>query len=437
MMIEIILIITIISILYINFLHMFLWFESKNSLIKNNKKTIFPSISILVSAYNEEKNIYSLIKNFIELNYPKNKIEIIFVDDNSSDKTFEYMKKGKRILEKNEIKTKILKNEERKGKAYSLNRALKIAKGRFVAVIDADSILEKDSLKNCIKHFYDGNRLNKKVAAVAANILVKNPKTMLQKLQNLEFIMVSCFRKLQEKINAIMVTPGPLSVFRRDILLKLGGFDENNLTEDIEIAWRILANNYKIRMAFDAKAWTEYPKNLKKWWMQRTRWNLGGFQTLGKYLRYLRRKTNLRKFIIPYSFIGYTLTTLGVFISVYLIFNSIQNFLLYVLETMKYGTNPFQRFEIKYAIDLFTIFGVIIFLSSLYLISISFDSYKFLKNYSKDENNKVDKNHKFDKISLILFPTAYILLFPLVLIYSIFKFFEIKRKNISKAWLTK
>jgi cellulose synthase/poly-beta-1,6-N-acetylglucosamine synthase-like glycosyltransferase len=354
---------------------------------------------------------------------------VIFVDDNSNDKTLEYMKKGKKILE-NRIKTRILKNEERKGKAYSLNKALKIAKGKFVVVIDADSILEKDSLRNCIKHFYDGNRLNKKVAAVTANILVKNPKTIMQHLQNLEFIMISCFRKLQEKINAIMVTPGPLSVFRRDILLKLGGFDEKNLTEDIEIAWRILAHNYKIRMAFDAKAWTEYPNNLKKWWMQRTRWNLGGLQTLGKYLRYVRRKTNLRKFIIPYSFLGYTLTTLGIFISAYLIFNSIQNFLLYVLEAMKYGTNPFQRFEIKYAIDLFTIFGVIIFLSSLYLISISFDSYKLLKNSN-------GKNNRFDKLSLILFPTAYILLFPLVLIYSFFKFFEIKRKAITKAWLTK
>jgi len=434
MIVEIFLIVTTISILYINFLHMLLWLGSKGSLIKNNKKSIFPSISILVPAYNEEKNIPSLIKNFLELNYPKNRIEVIFIDDNSNDKTFEYMKKGKRILESNGIKTKILKNEERKGKAHSLNKALKIAKGRFVAVIDADSLLEKDSLKNCIKHFYDGNKLNKKVAAVTANILVKNPKTIMQKLQNLEFIMISCFRKLQEKINAIMVTPGPLSVFRRDILLKLGGFDEKNLTEDIEIAWRILANNYKIRMAFEAKVWTEYPKDLKKWWMQRTRWNLGGFQTLGKYLVYIRRKTTLRKIIIPYSIIGYVLTVLGVLISSYLIFNSIQNFLLYVLEAIKYGTNPFQRFEIKYAIDLFTIFGLIIFLSSLYLISISFDSHKILKNYSKETKNY---SIKIDKISLILFPTAYILLFPLVLIYSVFKFLEIKRKNISKAWLTK
>ncbi|MEM5825790.1 MAG: glycosyltransferase family 2 protein [Candidatus Aenigmatarchaeota archaeon] len=435
MLIELVLIATILVVLYINFLHIILWEESKKEIIKNKIK-ILPSVSIIVPAHNEEGNISRIINNIANLNYPKEKIEVILIDDGSSDATYEIMKKEvKKMKRKNEAKKiswKILKNNARLGKATSLNKGIRIARKRFVAVIDADSKLHEDALYHCMLRFFDDGKENLDVAAVTSNILVDKNSRLLQKLQNIEFMLIASLRKLQERLNIIMATPGPLSVFRRDVLLKLGGFDESNLTEDIEIAWRLLAHNYKIRMAFDAKVWSDYPATLKKWWKQRTRWNLGGFQTLLKYIKEVRKNPALRKFIIPYSLAGYLLTTLGVFIAIYLFYNAIANFLDYFFEALRVGINPISRISFRYAIDVFTIFGVFVFSTSLYLL------YNGIKMQRKTRVKKIIKNAKLELIPLIIFITFYIMLFPIVLVYSLFKFILlIKEGDIKKAWLTK
>ncbi|MEM5813329.1 MAG: glycosyltransferase family 2 protein, partial [Candidatus Aenigmatarchaeota archaeon] len=204
MLIELVLIATILVVLYINFLHIILWEESKKEIIKNKIK-ILPSVSIIVPAHNEEGNISRIINNIANLNYPKEKIEVILIDDGSSDATYEIMKKEvKKMKRKNEAKKiswKILKNNARLGKATSLNKGIRIARKRFVAVIDADSKLHEDALYHCMLRFFDDGKENLDVAAVTSNILVDKNSRLLQKLQNIEFMLIASLRKLQERLN--------------------------------------------------------------------------------------------------------------------------------------------------------------------------------------------------------------------------------------------
>jgi cellulose synthase/poly-beta-1,6-N-acetylglucosamine synthase-like glycosyltransferase len=396
------------AITYFTVFHLVLWFENKeavNKKIKNRKP--LPSVTLLIPAYNEENVIERTIKNILRLNYPKEKLEVIIIDDGSKDKTYKIAKK----YEDGKLIKVLTKNNG--GKANTLNFGLKYAKNEYVGVVDADTFLEKNALRNCMKYFDEEN-----VAAVTSHILVKTKNNLLEKLQNIEFMITALTRKLYEFSSIISATPGPLSIYCKDILVELGGFDENNLTEDVEIAWRILKNNYKIRMAFDAKVYHDYPSSLKVWWKQRTRWGIGGLQTIFKYLKYLFRKDGytVGNFLVPVSIIGYVSTLVGILLTFYILFDRSIDYVPFIIKTLNLGANPF-RFELKYIVDMYTILGIMLFSLSIYMIKI------VLNNY----NQKLRLS-----LSILVFSTLYLTLFPFVTIHSIYKLIK---KDI--GWFTK
>jgi len=397
--IDILYSVTFVVVSYITFLHLILWTENKEKLLKKIKISKLPSISVLVPAFNEEDSIKDTIKNLLGINYPKKNLEIIVIDDGSTDRTYE-------IAKRYEGKIKILKKKNG-GKASALNFGIDNAKSEFVAVVDADTLLEKNALMNCMKYFEDES-----IAAVTSHILTKQKNKLIERLQNVELMIIALTRKLKEGLNLIDVTPGPLSVYRKDILMKVGKFDENNLTEDVEIAWRILRNNYKIKMAYDAMAYSNCPSSLGKWWMQRTRWDIGGIQTLLKHLDCLFKKgtSSVKTFILPFSITSYLLNTLGIVAFLYLLVSSF----LYLIKSFFIGADIFQ-FNISYSINVFSIYGAITLLLSLLIMKISLDSHK----------------KKSDIVTLAMF-LPYMLLLPFVYLYSIYKFARHERR-----WLTK
>lgn len=401
--VDIIYLVVFFVVSYLTFFHLILWFENKDKLLKKIKSKKIPSVSILIPAFNEEDSIESTIKNILEIDYPKNNLEIIVIDDGSTDRTYE-------IAKKYEGKIKILRKENG-GKASALNLGILNAKNEFIAVIDADSLLERDALKNCMKYFDE-----KDVAAVTSHILPKEKNKLLEKLQNIEFMIIALTRKLKERLNIIDATPGPLSVYKKSVLVNLGMFDENNLTEDIEIAWRILRNGYKIKMAYDAFVYSRYPSSFRKWWAQRTRWNIGGLQTLFKHLDCMIKKDGniVGRFLIPVSIMGYLLTLVGVFILFYLGINFLINSYLFLVKAVPIGATRFQ-IDIKYYIDIFSVYGLISVVSSLLLVIISLNNHK----------------EKYSILNLIAF-SLYLVLYPLVCVYSVYKFLKQER-----SWLTK
>lgn len=253
---------------------------------KSPKPKKLPKISVLLPAYNEGEVIEKSIKSVLDIDYPKK--EIIVIDDGSSDDT---LKKAKKF-EKQGVKVFTKKNEGYK--AAAVNYGIKKCSADYIFILDADSIPQKNALKKMIGHFE-----NPDVMAVVPSMKPWKPKNLLEKLQNVEYIMTSLIKKVSTFVNALNMTPGAPLV-RKSFIEKYGGFDKENITEDLEFGMRIQSKNYKIAHAFDTTVYTVVPRTLKNLYRQRLRWNFGTLKNLKKYYYLFGRKYgDLGLFVMP------------------------------------------------------------------------------------------------------------------------------------------
>lgn len=377
--------------IYFTVLFIMLFFAHEKKMFKRPRMKSFPSLSVIIPTHNEERDIKETIQNVKKMNYPK-KFEIMIVDDGSTDKTFEIARQFKDV--------KVFK-KKKGGKASALNFGIKHASGEIVACIDSDSYPESDALLKTVPFF------EKDVAAVTTSVFVKSPKGILERLQDIEYVMVSWSRKLFEYLDAIYVTPGPMSLYKKDVLQKVGGFDEKNITEDIEIAWRLVKYNYKIKMALDAKVYTSVPETIRKWWHQRTRWNVGGLQTTSKYMKFFMKKDfgNLGTLLLPLFSISYILSVFGIMFMTYILFTGVR----YLVNSFIFGFNPL-RLVFYFTPDIFVVLGLITFALALFYIRINFKTFK-----GREFNKKIR--------DFFVYIFVYSCMFPFNLIYSSIKFF--------------
>ena len=204
--------------------------------VKKRHWKIWPTVSVLIPAYNEEDSIEETVKSVINLDYPKDKLKIIVINDGSRDRTQEIVEK---IVKEN--KNVLLINKLNGGKASALNTALKLVDSEFTATLDADSFATPSILKNLLPYFTEKN-----IASVLPTMKIKNPKNLLQRMQRIEYTVNMFYRLMNEKLNCIHVTPGPFPLYRTSVLKELNGFDETCITEDLELAIRIQKKNYRI-----------------------------------------------------------------------------------------------------------------------------------------------------------------------------------------------
>lgn len=297
-----------------------------NSYYYEPKKRIrYPSVTIIVAAYNEEKGIEKTVKSCLALNYP-GQLEVIVVNDASKDKTIN-------ILRKYKDRIKIIDKKKNEGKSRALNDGVKVAKGELVGVVDADSTLAKSSLKNAVKHFY--NEDSDKVGAVISKMRPSNTSKTLERLQELEYVMAGMIRYLTASLRLLHLTPGVLSLYRRDLVKEVGNFDPNVLTEDFEIAVRIRKMGYLVLFAHDSEVNTEIPDKLKPFLNQRIRWTRGYIQTHRKHKEVFFNKKfgfyGLYKF--PMDIVGPLLFFSAVFTISYHVYKQIYEFLFKLIFT--------------------------------------------------------------------------------------------------------
>lgn len=278
-----------IAFVWLNFLY--LYEPSKRKRTKN-----YPLVTITVPAYNEEKNILKTLKSILRLSYPKDKIEIIVVNDGSTDSTANVVEK----FSKQYPNIKLI-NKRNRGKAAALNTALRIAKGEFFACVDADSTITNNSLSLMLHHFSQP-----KTAAVISALKVNNTKNIYEKLQRFEYILAIFMRKLKASINTLAMTPGVLSVYRTKILKKVKGFDNGNITEDFEIAMRLKYYGYDIRIETDSITYTRAPNTFKSLLNQRIRWFRGFIHNHLKYkdMFFNKKYGLLGYFQLPLNILG-------------------------------------------------------------------------------------------------------------------------------------
>ncbi|MEM4348026.1 MAG: glycosyltransferase family 2 protein [Candidatus Anstonellaceae archaeon] len=252
--------------------YLILWLEGagKENIPPEPEK--YPHVTIIIPSYNSGETIFNCIKACKQMQY-KGKYDILVVDDGSTDGTYEKLLRDKEI--------KVLKNPKNMGKAAALNYGLRHAKGEIVVCIDSDTYPKKDTLQKAVKHFYE----DEKVASVVVFVHVHQPKTLLERIQEIEYwISFGFFFRTIASIDGLYVTPGPTAFYRKDVLLSLGGFDEQNLTEDMEIALKMQKHGYKIRACHETAVYTEVPSTLGRLFRQRLRWYRGGVMNILKYI---------------------------------------------------------------------------------------------------------------------------------------------------------
>ncbi len=288
-------------------------FEHRNNLHRGETK-IFQPVTICVPCYNEEKTLEKTLLSLTKLDYDKKQLEIIVVDDGSSDKTFEIAKVFAKQHTTNNIKVFKKKNG---GKYTALNFAIKKARGRFFGALDADSFVDKKALRRIIKFFEDKN-----ISVVTPSMKIYNPKGILRRIQAIEYLMGIFLRKVFAELGSIHVTPGPFSIYRMEVFEKYGLYKKSYHTEDIEIALRAQVNNLVIENSVDAFVYTVGPKTFKTLYKQRLRWYHGFIKNILNYKHVLgsKKQGNLGLFILPASFISVFLLITILF---YLIINKI------------------------------------------------------------------------------------------------------------------
>lgn len=255
--------------LWINGLTIPLAIVNKINESAQTEKISYPPISVIIPAYNEEKVIERTIQAVLDADYPNK--EIIVVDDGSVDLTYQ-------IASRYADKVKLVRKENG-GKSSALNLGLRFASGEIVVMIDADTVIGKDSLKEVVKRFND-----ERVVAVAGNVKVMNRSNWLTKCQALEYIIsIQIMRRALDRFGAVTVVPGALGAFRRSILQETGFYDRDTLVEDFDVTVKALKTGHVVQASSTAAAYTQAPQTLSDLYRQRMRWYRGNFQTFKKH----------------------------------------------------------------------------------------------------------------------------------------------------------
>ena len=249
-----------------------LYLQHKKELLTFPKSTKNYSVSCVIPCYNEEESIGKTIEMLVKNGYSNLK-KIIVVDDRSTDNSYKIIKECEKKYPGLVLGVQTPKNTG--NAAGAKNYGSKFVKTDLILFTDADSFPEKGAIEKMIG-FFD----NENTGAVTASVLVKNRSNFLLRMQALEYLVIKFSRKLLEYVDSIYVTPGPLAMYRTSYFFKLGGFDEKNLTEDIELTWRFLDAGYDVKMSLTSRVYSIAPKTIKGWIKQRIRWNVGGLQTI-------------------------------------------------------------------------------------------------------------------------------------------------------------
>ena len=240
----------------------------------------YPSCSILIPAHNEEQVIGATIESMLQLEYPKDKLEIIVINDGSQDKTKEIINHYAALDARVHL-FDIQQGEGGKGKSRTLNLGIQQAKGEIIAIYDADNTPDKDSLRYLVAQLLD----NKELGAVIGKFRTVNKKaTLLTRFINIETLSFQLMLQAGRwQMHGISTLPGTNYVMWNHLIKKLGGWDEEALTEDSELSIRIYEEGYKIKFIPYAITYEQEPQQWSVWIKQRLRWVRGNNYVVKKF----------------------------------------------------------------------------------------------------------------------------------------------------------
>lgn len=234
----------------------------------------WPELSVLIPAYNEAGYIGDTIESFLTADYPLAKLDIVVIDDGSTDSTYQeaqaYASDGVTVLTK-----------ENGGKHSALNYGLNRTDSPLVLTVDADSVITPDAIKEIVRSL----EASPDAAAVAGNVKISNRGKPIADLQALEYILgINTFRRVFDLLGVVTVVPGCLGLFKREAIETIGQYSSDTLTEDFDLTIELLKRGFKIYHS-NAVVYTEAPDTWENLYQQRIRWFRGNLQTVVKHGR--------------------------------------------------------------------------------------------------------------------------------------------------------
>lgn len=287
----------------------------KNLKFKDERLDEYPFVSILVPAHNEGKVIGKTVESLLSLDYPIDKMELIVINDNSSDNSKDILQSIKNRHGKYNFT--IINTDNitgGKGKSNALNIGYQVAKGDFIAIYDADNTPERTALRYLIQTIVKDPSLG----AVIGKFRTRNKhKNILTKFINIETLSFQWIAQAgRRQLLGLCTIPGTNFVLRRTTIEKLGGWDTKAIAEDTEISFRIYKMGQRITYVPQSVTWEQEPETAAVWIKQRTRWVKGNIYVLVKYITNLfKGKQNRVLFDILYFFSVYFLFLTSVVIS--------------------------------------------------------------------------------------------------------------------------
>lgn len=356
-------------------------YTRRNSYVNYNDVAVSPlspHVSIIIPAYNEEKTIVDNVKTLIGLHYSN--FEAVVVNDGSTDNTFQLMKETFKLEKVSYLFDYVIPCERIRGiyksklpeynkilvidkvnggnKSDALNAALNVVKNDLVITIDADSVIEPDSIVKLVKPFLEEK--HKKVIGTGGVIRILNscdvdggrvkmvnlPSKFLPRLQVLEYTRAFLLGRMAwSELDGLMLISGAMGMFDRKVMVACGGFDTKAIGEDMDMVLKMRAymaeqkKKYIVTYIPDPLCWTQVPADLKSLQSQRTRWARGLVDCLVRYKRMFFNPNYGKLGMLGYPFwlvfewMAPMLALIGMLFTVYLIVVSAINWQFFLILT--------------------------------------------------------------------------------------------------------
>ncbi|MBI3110121.1 MAG: glycosyltransferase family 2 protein [Ignavibacteriales bacterium] len=275
-----------------------------------------PPVSILAPAYNEEPTVVESVKSLLKLNYGK--YEVVVINDGSKDGTLERLitefqmypsrqvyhgllqakpVRGIYKSHKPAYRNLVVVDKENGGKADALNVGMNVAQFEYVCAIDADSLLEEDSLQKVVKPFLEDETMVAVggIVRIANGCKVVNGRVvnvglsdkLLPIIQVVEYFRAFLSgRMIWHGVNGLLIISGAFGMFKRSAVIEVGGYRHDTVGEDMELVVRLhrrmreWKRPYRIAFVPDPVCWTEAPETRQMLGRQRNRWHRGLLDTM-------------------------------------------------------------------------------------------------------------------------------------------------------------
>ncbi len=343
----------------------------------NLEECDYLSTTIIVPCFNEEKTVARTVISLQELDYPKDKLRIIIVDDGSTDNTWNIIQQFK-----DDKRINLMHKENEGSKFKALNFALEKIDSELIGVLDADSWVSKNALSDYMYFFRD-----KEVLATIPSMVIAEPDSFLRKAQKAEYDVGIFSRKAFANINSIYIAPGPFSVFRKYVFDTLGPYKEAHHTEDAEIALRMQKHHYKIAYSEKSIVYTVGPKTVKPLIKQRVRWVYGFIKNIIDYkgLFFKKEYRDLGFIVLPIGIFRVLITVVILPLSIFLMFLPIFNFFKNIYVVGYHPSFDLLNFNWFYMdLNLVQILSIITFLITIFTVWVGRSLYGDNRKYTID-----------------------------------------------------